>query len=115
MEKLEDWRSFNLAQIVGRRLEKSDNGVAHTLGGAFAGGIADDFFERIRISEADGLGDKVGCEVLSEIVGGKAEDLLEALVCDEEVASSCLAGCGEGTLFVAVVPPFVELSKEVVD
>ena len=115
MWKLENWRSCALAQIVSGRLEESDNGRTDAPGGAFVGGVADNFFERLRVIGARGLSDKVGRKVFSQIVGGKAEDLFKALVSDEEVASSCLAGRGEGTLFVTIESLLVEVCKEVVD
>ena len=115
MGKLENWKSCMLAQIVGGRLEESDDGRTDASGGTIAGGVADNFFERLRVVGAGGLSDKVGCKVFSQIVGGKAEDLFKALVGDEEVASSSFAGCREGALFVTIESLLIQVCKEVVD
>ena len=63
MGKLEIWISCALAQIVGGRLEERDDGRTDAPGGAFAGGVADNFLERLRVIDAGGLSDKIGRKV----------------------------------------------------
>ena len=44
-------------------MEEGDDGRTDAPGGAFAGGVADNFLERLRVIGAGGLSDKVGCKV----------------------------------------------------